>query len=316
MAMLDASPTAAPPPPPPSLPAPGSFVSGTGVALAGVVPAPAALSAKLAALAAGGRQSLQLIMDFDRTISTHFYSPGVKGASCHGVVESRWTGDARAKALEYNEYYYPIEVGALPVAEKVPFMREWYERINALILASGVSRSEIADLAASAPLRLRAGATELLDWADAHGVPVTVFSAGIADVAEAVLRAKWRPGGLPPGVRVVSNRMAFASDDPAAAVAGFGPVLHMFNKTFSVLAEFDPAWAAAVAGRRHVVLVGDGLGDAAMADGLDAAVVLRAGLVNVDVDRNAHLYAPLFDVLITGDGPLDDVLAVVRSLPE
>ena len=64
------------------------------------------------------------------------------------------------------------------------------------------------------------------------------------------------------------------------------------------------------------MLVGDGLGDAAMADGLDAAVVLRAGLVNVDVDRNAHLYAPLFDVLITGDGPLDDVLAVVRSLPE
>lgn len=296
------------------VPSPG-FVSGTGLALAGVVvPAPDVVDRKLSSLLGGRRDALHILLDFDRTCSTHYFAPGVRGASCHGVVEHRWTGEALRRRDEINDKYYPIEIGPLPVEEKIPFMESWYKDINKVIVESRVSRAEIEELAESAPLRLREGVAELLSWAVEHSVPVTIFSAGITDVAEAVLRKKWRPV-LPASLRVISNRMRFESDDPAAPVVGFGPVLHMFNKNFSFLSETDPEWAALVARRRHVVLVGDGLGDAAMADGLGSAVCLRFGLVNHDVAQNQPLYAKKFDILITNDGPVNDVLAVVRSVP-
>lgn len=57
----------------------------------------------------GGPDSLQIIVDFDRTITTHFFESGVRGASCHGIVEHTWQNELRAKAEALNAFYGPIE---------------------------------------------------------------------------------------------------------------------------------------------------------------------------------------------------------------
>lgn len=334
-------------------------------------PDEAALERKVAALCnarvGSPVDSLQLILDFDRTMTTFHFAPGVKGASCHGIVEHLWDGSLKAQAEAYNAFYYPIEVDASrTVDEKVPFMEDWYAKVNALIVQSGLTRGQLVEQVASAPVRLRPGLTRLLDWADAHGVPVTVFSAGITNVAEEVLRQKWR-SPLPPLLRVVSNEMLF--DATSGVITGFkAPLLHMFNKVAATAEEVSPDWMAIMRGRPNVLLVGDGLGDAAMADGLhpgvksapraergvdeasasasvsgapslldmsgglregafDLAVgavlasraeqhVLRVGLCNVNVQALGGRYEEVYDLVICDDGPLDEVISIIRKVEE
>lgn len=345
--------------------------------------------------------NIQLILDFDRTITTFYYDKvaGTKGASCHGIVEHEWDGARKARAEAFNAFYYPIEVDIhRTVEEKIPFMevcipccayirlslrrglcvlakgqalppslparlphitraleqhtgsaltiltleyflppsltraQDWYRHINELIIQSGLTHTDLLSRVASAPVKLRPGVTALLEWAAAHGVPVTVFSAGITNVAEEVLRQLWR-SPLPSTLRVVSNEMVFHPD--TGLITGFKePLLHMFNKVSTTAEQVSAAWMAVMRGRRHVLLIGDGLGDAAMADGLHPGMkvqprgttapatpceaemgVLRVGLCNVNVSTLLPQYCALYDMVITEDGPLDEVLALVRTIP-
>lgn len=212
-------------------------------------------------------------------------------------------------------------------------MQDWYGNINELIVDSGLTHDELIARVSSAPVKLRPGVVQLLDWTVQHAVPVTVFSAGITNVAEEVLRQLWR-SPLPPTLRVVSNEMVFHPE--TGRITGFkDPLLHMFNKVAGTAEQVSPAWMQCMRERRHVLLVGDGLGDAAMADGLHPGMkvqprgtragssedeaeaerrVLRVGLCNVNVSTLLPQYCALYDLVITEDGPLDEVLAITRRI--
>jgi HAD superfamily hydrolase (TIGR01544 family) len=259
---------------------------------------PAAASAKRAALLAAGFSRLHVVIDFDRTITTYLHN-GAPGATCHGVLEGRRPPAVLAQAAALKLHYLPIELcPTRTAAEKVPHMIEWYTRINAILAGCGITRADLAADVAAAQFSLRGGVAQLLAASARHGFPVTVFSAGVADVIEETLRARCYGGApLPPTLRVISNRMQWSAE---GVCTGFHPkVLHPFNKDFVEAAEFVGAEAAAaLAGRDCVVVVGDGEGDARMAVGLAPAVEYRVGLVN-DASRAEQVarFRELFDVV-------------------
>jgi HAD superfamily hydrolase (TIGR01544 family) len=281
---------------------------------AAVTSAAEELSRKTARILAASADDVHLVLDFDRTITTLFYdATGMRGASCHGIVEHEWAGEARAKAVALNEFYYPLEVThELTHEQKIPYMVEWYESINRLIVAEGLTKGRLVKLVASAPCRLRPGVVELLDWAQSHGVPVTVFSAGITDVCVEVLRQKWKEPSEWACMRVVSNAMEWDAD--GQLVSFQTPLIHMFNKTAAVLEVQDPAHSALIRARPLCILVGDGLGDAEMMPRLENDTTLRVGLCNTNEDTLLPAYLAAFDTVVCGDGDLQVVLDITRRI--
>jgi HAD superfamily hydrolase (TIGR01544 family) len=208
--------------------------------------------------------------------------------------------------------YYAIEVDPrLSPAEKTPHMASWNTEVHALMVEIGLHRDDLARIAATPHLQLRDGAADLLRGAHAHGVPVHVFSAGLADVITAFLARE----GLAPHAHVVGNMMRFDSD--TGRLAGFhGALLHPLNKRGAAV-RGSPTWPL-TAHRRAVIIVGDNVGDALMADGLfgendddsnsnENTVVLRVGVFNVSpgeaketTEHRLSQHLAAFDMVIAG----------------
>ena len=110
-------------------------------------------------------------------------------------------------------------------------------------------------------------------------IPVLVFSGGIGNVLEYVLE---NSNCRYPNMTVVSNFLDFNSQ---GLVTGFkGPLIHVFNKTSKTLRQCRPEYLEKLRDRKHVILMGDSLGDIAMADGIeDLQSVLKIGFLNTNV---------------------------------
>ena len=143
-------------------------------------------------------------------------------------------------------------------------------------------------------------------------VPLVLFSAGLGNVARLVLERKLPSGVRGEGVPIVSNWLIFDGEDGEGGrlLSGISePLVHMYNKHgATVKAQLGEQWEGLAAGRRTVLVVGDSLGDATMADGLGEGLsVCRVGFVNTtDATKRAKLlpqYERAFDALVLDDGP-------------
>lgn len=87
-----------------------------------VIGKPAQLERKKQAIKAAGLSTLQVIADFDMTLTKYFVN-GVRGQSTHALLKSNPVYDL--KRHELFEHYYPIEVSpSLPSDEKAKYMEE------------------------------------------------------------------------------------------------------------------------------------------------------------------------------------------------
>lgn len=269
----------------------------------------AAFSRACASIVSGGAHRLRVLIDFDRTMSTYIGPNGSRGDSCHGIFESGLHPSLLARAQALNSRYYPIEVSpSLSRDEKVPHMEAWYSGVNGLLVEGGRTRQDVVACVSRANIALRQGVRQLLDLTAAAGVPVVIFSAGVGDVLQEVLRQQY--GALRSNVHIVSNWCVWSSH---GVLTGWSaPLIHMFNKDSAHLRRSD--LYAQLATRRNTILVGDSLGDAAMSDGMDSSVLLKFGLLNDGVDALLPQYVDTFDAVLVDDAPLDDVVNLLRAV--
>ncbi|CAO2603965.1 Cytosolic 5'-nucleotidase 3A [Lemmus lemmus] len=90
----------------------------------------------------GGAAKLQIITDFDMTLSRFSYN-GRRCPSCHNIIDNckLVTDECREKLLQLKKHYYAIEVAPdLTVEEKFPYMVEWYTKSHGLLVEQEVIR--------------------------------------------------------------------------------------------------------------------------------------------------------------------------------
>jgi hypothetical protein len=89
----------------------------------------------------------------------------------------------------------------------------------------------------------------------------------------------------------------------------------VFNKT-SAFAFSEEEQRQLSVSRPNVLVIGDSDGDATMADGLDAKVLVKIGILNdaVAIEKALPRYLQLFDVVITEDPPLWPLLSTLRRM--
>ena len=272
----------------------------------------------LSTILSGGNRNLQVVIDFDYTM-TRVHKHGKRLDCSWGVMENsnllpesytKQTNDLRAK-------YLPIEQDAsMTSAEKTPYMVEWYTKANLLLSECGtVKRHMFQDMIEASNVELREGTEEMMNHLLKNNVPVLVLSAGLGDLVEEILRYY---KVYHSNVKVVSNFLDY--DEEGNIVGLAGDVIHVFNKNEKSLKPVERTNSDHVENadlidqihqRGNVLLMGDSLGDPCMADGIEnPSAVLKIGFLNHNIETDQEMvrlkkYMDAYDVVLVDDQTTD-----------
>ncbi|KAA8539064.1 hypothetical protein F0562_025756 [Nyssa sinensis] len=286
-----------------------------------VVADPELVEKKKAAIRLGGPAKLQVIADFDGTL-TKYRIDGRRGQSSHGLLQQ---GNPKYddKRQELFEYYHPLEINpTIPIDEKAKLMVEWWEKTHALLIEGGLTYDAIKTSVSNSTIAFREGVVELFEFLEERDVPVLIFSAGLADVIEEVLRQKLHRSFK--NVKIVSNRMVF--DQHGHLVSFKGKTIHVLNKNEHALDMAAPVHDlmgdsngpiddnASVRKRTNVLLLGDHIGDLGMSDGLNYETRISVGFLNDNIKSSLDSYREAFDVVYLNDAPMWGVVKLVSQL--
>ncbi|KAF4354060.1 hypothetical protein F8388_002460 [Cannabis sativa] len=227
------------------------------------------------------------------------------------------------KRRELYYHYHPLEFSpTIPIEEKTKLMEEWWGKTHALLIEGGVTCDGIKQSVADSTIAFREGVGELLELLEERDIPVLIFSAGLADIIEEVMRQKLHKSFK--NVKIVSNRMVF--NEKGCLVSFKGKTIHTLNKNEHALEMAAPLHKelgdvdeptsdnSSVKTRTNVLLLGDHLGDLGMSDGLNYVTRISVGFLNDNVESSLDAYRNAFDVVYLNDAPMSGVVKLVSQL--
>jgi len=279
-----------------------------------VVVNPQSFEIKKKKLIEGGASSLQVIVDFDRTLTKAVVN-GKRGTSVYGVIEESGilSSEYHTTVRALFEKYHPIEVDpTIPILKKIPFMEAWWREANQLLVSQKCNVNTFPNMVKTANLQFRDEVPTFFNELEKHSVPVLIFSAGIAELIQAIM--VHHLDRVFQNAHIISNHVIA---DPSGLVTGFSdPVIHTFNKNeMSVSHNKTTTWFSALDTRLNIILLGDSLGDVGMATGVPKLdTELKIGFLNSDVEKNLEHYKEVYDVLILNDSSFEWVVELLRSI--
>ncbi|XP_071417493.1 cytosolic 5'-nucleotidase 3A isoform X4 [Pithys albifrons albifrons] len=258
----------------------------------------------------GGAAKLQIITDFDMTLSRFSYN-GKRCPTCHNIIDNSKiiTDECRKKLLQLKETYYAIEIDpALTIEEKYPYMVEWYHKSHALLIEQGLQKEKFAEIVRESDVMLKEGYENFFDKLSEHNIPVFIFSAGIGDILEEVIH---QAGVYHSNVKVVSNFMDF---DENGVLKGFkGELIHVYNKHDGALKNTE--YFKQLKDNSNIILLGDSQGDLSMADGVaNVEHILKIGYLNDKVDELLEKYMDSYDIVLVKDESLEVANSILQKI--
>ena len=271
----------------------------------------------LSTIISGGNRNLQVIIDFDYTM-TRVHKNGQRLDCSWGVMEnSKLLPESYVKQTnELRAKYLPIEQDAHMTAdEKTPYMVEWYTKANLLLSECGaVKRHMFQDMIKGSNVELREGTDQMMNHLLKNRVPVLVLSAGLGDLVEEILLYY---KVYHSNVKVVSNFLDY--DEEGNIIGLAGDVIHVFNKNERSLKPVERTngriensdFIDEIHHRGNVLLMGDSLGDPCMSDGVEnASAVLKIGFLNHGIKTDQEVirlkkYMDAYDVVLVDDQTTD-----------
>ncbi|XP_068923806.1 7-methylguanosine phosphate-specific 5'-nucleotidase isoform X2 [Petaurus breviceps papuanus] len=228
----------------------------------------------------GGRNKLQVISDFDMTL-TRFGFNGKRCPTSYNILDNSKliSEECQKKLKDLLHYYYPIEIDPnRTVKEKFPLMVEWD------------------------------GFETFFNTLYRSNIPLLIFSAGIGDILEEIIR---QMNVFHPNIHVVSNYMDF---DESGYLQGFkGNLIHTYNKNGSVLE--DSKYFEQLQAKTNILLLGDSMGDLTMADGVsNVGNILKIGFLNDKVEERRERYVDSYDIVLEKDETLDVVNGILTHI--
>ncbi|KAM4597993.1 cytosolic 5'-nucleotidase 3-like [Polymixia lowei] len=262
------------------------------------------------AMQKAGSNTLQVISDFDMTL-TRFAFNGKRCPTCHNILDNSKliSSECKEKLKELLNTYYPIEIdSSRSIEEKLPLMVEWWTKAHALLVQQNIRKDLLAVAVRESDAMLREGYRFFFDHLQEHSIPLLIFSAGLGDILEEVIR---QAGVFHPNVKVFSNYMDF--DETGALKAFKGELIHIYNKREGAL--LNTGHFQELRTRPNVLLLGDSLGDLTMADGVqDMENILRIGFLNDKVEERKQSYLNSYDIVLVKDETLEVANAILLYL--
>ncbi|XP_033216860.1 7-methylguanosine phosphate-specific 5'-nucleotidase-like [Belonocnema kinseyi] len=260
----------------------------------------------------GGPAKLQVVTDFDLTLTKQHVN-GKNHLSSFGIFAKckQLPANYEEMDIETTRKFVKIEKDPeIPLEIKINAMVEWMEISEQYLTGYEFDPTELEEVAEKYGTDLRDGTKSLMERLNAANVPVLVFSAGLGDMVEAILKHN---GVLLPNVELISNFLKYSGKK----LDGFnGKKIHVFNKNETSL---DPEHLRRLESRKNILLMGDSLGDTTMTNGIqDIENVFKIGfLYNKDneiVRKSLDAYMDSFDVVLIDDQTMDLPLAILERI--
>lgn len=258
-----------------------------------------------------GAKNLQVISDFDRTITKCFVD-GKRAPSLIGLLREKnyLSKKYTRKSKELFNYYHKIEIDPkIPLNLKKEKMLEWWKKHFSLLIESGLTQDLVYKVMSEAHFHLRPGGQEFFDRLRKKSVPLIIFSAGGLgrESIEIFLRKR---SLLFENTHIVANNFIWSGKGSLLAIES--PIIHVYNKDETILKEFT--FYNKVRERRNVILLGDSLGDAKMANGMPHDEVIKVGFLNEDNRDHLKHYCEVFDLVIIGDASFYFVNQLLKNI--
>eukprot|EP01135_Chromosphaera_perkinsii_P007226 Nk52_evm34s745 gene=Nk52_evmTU34s745 len=175
-------------------------------------------------------------------------------------------------------------------------------------MKSGIKKNDIQEMVKRANTAFRDGCVDFFATLNEKSIPILIFSAGLGNVLQEVIvqRAQFYDN-----MNIISNWMEF--DDATGDIKGFrGENIHVLNKNEFAVANSKVA--DDIHKRKHVILLGDSLGDLKMSDGSFYEEIIRIGFLNDRIDERLETYKDSFDIVIVNDGSFNKVNGILHSI--
>ncbi|XP_032453943.1 7-methylguanosine phosphate-specific 5'-nucleotidase-like [Nasonia vitripennis] len=257
-----------------------------------------------------GANRLQIVSDFDLTL-TKQHENGAPMLSSFGIFRKckQLPESYKEASKVLYQKYRAIEIDPnIPIEGKIAAMDEWNQAGHKSLQGHEFDRKEIEEVVNKYGHSLRDRTKELFTRLQALNVPILVFSAGLGDVVEAMLRHQ---GVLYDNVNVISNFLKFNGN----VLDGFknsNRMIHVFNKNEHAV---ENEYFKILQGRTNVILMGDTLGDAAMADGVkNTETILRIGFLYDHAEESLPSFKDAFDIVLVDDQTMNVVLDILNSV--
>lgn len=257
----------------------------------------------------GGVNNLQVITDFDRTLTHAFVNKEfVPAVMSIFASENYLSKEFKKKEKELFQKYHPIEIcSSTPLKEKKDKMEQWWEEMSQNIINFSLNKSMFKEAAKSPKIVLRKKVLESFSLLKKYNVPIIIFSAsGLGD--ESIIEVLKYKNVNFENIHVISNQ--FLWDEKGYAVDTVKPHIHVFNKNEAACSNalFDR-----VKSRKNVILLGDGLGDIHMADGINHENILKIGFLNYQIEEKLEEYKKRFDVVLTNDTSSEFIYELLKE---
>ncbi|KAG7237116.1 hypothetical protein INR49_032789 [Caranx melampygus] len=151
----------------------------------------------LESLSTAGSNTVQVISDFDMTL-TRFAHNGKRCPTCHNILDNSKliSEECKEQLKELLDTYYPIEIdSSRSIDEKLPLMVEWWTQAHNLLVQQKIRKDLLATVVRESEAMLRRYKL-FFDHLHEHSIPLLIFSAGIGDILEEVIRQAEREGAL------------------------------------------------------------------------------------------------------------------------
>ena len=275
------------------------------------------LDKKIALLRKSGLSELQIVADFDGTLTFHTAQlpTGVsRSLSCHGVIGKHpgFSDNYRNEVQRMEDFFAPLESDPnLDDASRLKVMTDWWSQSHQLMIDQNISINTVEGMVTQACNRgmfgLRLKAREFLLSARATHIPTIVLSAGISLVIEELLKLESIP--IDDLTAVVSNQVISGTDGVLQSFVE--PVIHGMSKKHVLKTFIDDSVTRRL--RKNFIVLGDMPHDADVISSIDGIEnVISIGFLLDQSKLNDYLR--LYDVVITEDGDFQPVIDLIDRI--
>jgi 5'-nucleotidase len=262
-------------------------------------------------ISAGGPENLQVVSDFDKTLTTCFVD-GKKIISLISILrdEKYLTPDYSEKAQALFNKYHPTEIDPkISREEKVEAMYQWWTEHYDLLVKSSLSKNDLEKVVQNKKISLRAGASDFLELLKALNIPLVILSAaGLG--AETIALYLQKTGHFYENIFIASNAFVWDENNRVAGVKE--PIIHTFNKDYNTVKKFD--FYDKVKNRKNIILLGDSLGDAEMINGFDYNNIIKIGFLNESSKGELANFKNNYDIVVLNDGSMDSIVESFKEV--
>ncbi len=275
-----------------------------------LIPNPQDFNEKLQYIIAWWPEHFHVIADFDRTLTKAFAEGKPTVSLITRLQNWFYPPEYAEKSNAIFHKYHPIEIDStIPLDEKKKAMEKRWDEQFTLMIEYGLTRKIIQEAMASEETNFRPWCGEFFDTLHDNTIPLIILSASGLGY-DSIYYCLKHENKLYDNIDIISND--FVRDESGKAIGVREPIIHSFNKDETVVKDF-PIYDE-IKDRKNILLLGDGLWDAHMADGFDYENIIKIWFLNNDTPESREKFSETFDLVILGDWSMDEVNKIVEKI--